>query len=173
MSLSMYEASIPVFVRGLDNLAAILAKAAAHAEAKKIDGSVLVTARLFPDMFPLARQVQIACDTAKGCAARLAGVDAPKHEDTETTFAELAARIHKAREFVSSITAAQVDQSRDKTITLPTPPPYPPMVFTGINYLTYFVLPNFYFHITTAYNILRHNGVEIGKFEYLGKPPTA
>ena len=149
-------------------LAGVLAKAEAFASERKIEPAALLQARLFPDMFAFGRQVQIACDTAKGCAARLAGVEPPKHEDTESTFAELAARIHKAREFVSSITAAQVDQSRDKTITLPTPPPYPPMVFTGINYLTYFVLPNFYFHITTAYNILRHNGVELGKMDLLG-----
>ncbi len=168
MSLSMYQASVPVIRRALTSLGGILDKGAAHAEAKKIDGTVLTGARLFPDMFPLARQVWIASDTAKGAVARLAGVDVPKYEDTEQTFAELKARIDKTVAFVSSFTAEQIDGSEEHKILLPTRGA--PLEFTGQSYLLGFVLPNLYFHIATAYNILRTNGVELGKMDFLGKP---
>ena len=166
MSLSMYQASIPAFVRMLNNLSAILDKAAAQAEAKKIDPSVFINARLAPDMFPLARQVQIATDGVKGCAARLAGIDVPSYPDTETTFPELKARIAKTIAFLQSVSAAQIDGSEERKVTLKLRGE--DMVFVGQPYLFEFVIPNFYFHVATAYDILRHNGVEIGKMDYLG-----
>ncbi|PAU55288.1 hypothetical protein BZL41_21220 [Pseudomonas sp. PIC25] len=168
MSLSMYQASIPVFQRMLGNLAQILDKAVAYAEAKKIDPNVLINARLAPDMLPLARQVQIATDTAKGCAARLAGVENPSYPDTETTFAELQARLDKTQSFLKSVTAEQIDGSEGKPITLTFPSIE--LKFDGQNYLLAFALPNFMFHVTTAYAILRHNGLDIGKMDFLGKP---
>lgn len=167
MSLSMYQASVPCFIHTLGNLAAILDKAAAHAEAKKIDPSVLVNSRLFPDMFPLSKQVQIATDMVKGGAARLAGQEPPKYDDNETTFAELQARIHKTIDFLAGFSAEQIDGSEEKTITVPSR--NGPKTFAGQAYLLGFVIPNFYFHVTTAYNLLRHNGVEIGKQDFLGK----
>jgi hypothetical protein len=167
MTLSMYQASVPVFLRGLENLAAILAKGAAHAEARKIDPAVFINARLAPDMLELARQVQIAADAAKGCTARLAGADVPSYPDTETTFPELQARIAKTIAFVKGLTAAQIDGSEERTITLKVRGE--DMKFRGQDYLFKLALPNFYFHITTAYDILRHNGVEVGKMDYLGK----
>jgi uncharacterized protein len=167
MSLSMYQASVPVLLRGLEQLAHILAKGAAHAEAKKIDPGVFVNARLAPDMLALARQVQIASDNAKGCAARLAGAEVPSYADTETTFPDLQARIAKTIAFVKGFTAAQVDGSEDRAITLKIGGNE--MKFTGTDYLFKLVLPNFYFHVTTAYDILRHHGVELGKPDYLGK----
>ena len=166
MSLSMYQASVPTFIHGLNNLATILTKAAAYAEAKKIDPSVLINARLAPDMFALARQVQIATDIAKGGAARLAGVEVPSFPDTETTFAELQARIAKIITFLQSLKAAQIDGSEEKTITLKVGGN--DMKFTGQAYLLSFVIPNLYFHITTTYAILRHNGLDIGKKDFLG-----
>ncbi len=166
MPLSMYQASIPAFVRMLNNLSAILDKAAAHAEAKKIDPSVFVNARLAPDMFPLSRQVQIATDGVKGCAARLAGIEVPSYADTETTFPELKARIAKTIAFLQSVTAAQIDGSEARKVTLKLR--NEEMTFLGQPYLLDFVIPNFYFHLTTAYAILRHNGVEIGKRDFLG-----
>jgi hypothetical protein len=166
MSLSMYQASIPVFIRILGNLSAILDKAAAHAEAKKIDPSVLVNARLAPDMFPLSRQVQIATDGVKGCAARLAGIEIPSFADTESTFPELQARIAKTVAFLQSVRADQIDGSENRTVTLKTRGK--DTSFQGQAYLLTFVNPNFYFHVTTAYDILRHNGVELGKTDYLG-----
>lgn len=166
MQLSMYQASIPVFVRALGNLSAILDKAAAHAEARKIDPPVFINARLAPDMFPLSRQVQSASDSAKGCAARLAGIEVPRYEDTETTFAELRARIAKTVMFMQGVKAAQVDGSEDRTITLKLRGRE--VNFSGREYLLNFVLPNFFFHATAAYAILRHNGLEIGKTDYLG-----
>jgi hypothetical protein len=166
MSLSMYQASIPVFIRVLGNLSAILDKAAAHAEAKKIDPSVLVNARLAPDMLPLARQVQIATDGVKGCAARLAGIEIPSYPDTETTFPELEARIAKTVAFLQSVRADQIDGSEGRTVTLKLRGK--DTSFKGQPYLLNFVNPNFYFHVTTAYDILRHNGVELGKADYLG-----
>jgi len=166
MSLSMYQASIPVFVRMLGNLSVILEKGAAYAEAKKIDPSILVTARLAPDMFTLARQVQIATDGVKGCAARLAGIEVPSYPDTETTFAELQARIAKTIAFVQSVSAEQIDGSEERSITLKIGGKE--KSFKGQPYLLTFVLPNFYFHITTTYAILRHNGADIGKMDFLG-----
>ncbi|MDN3575587.1 DUF1993 domain-containing protein [Chitinimonas viridis] len=166
MSLSMYQASIPVFIRMLGNLSAILDKGAKHAEAKQFDPSVLVNSRLAPDMFPLARQIQIATDGAKGCAARLAGIDIPVFEDTETTIDELQARIAKTVAFLQSVSAAQIDGTEEKLVTLKLRGRE--AQFAGQAYLLNFVLPNFYFHVTTTYAILRHNGVEIGKPDYLG-----
>ncbi len=167
MSLSMYQASIPVFVRMLDNLSVILDKAVAYAEAKKIDPVVLVNARLAPDMHPLVRQLQIATDSVKGCAARLAGVDIPSYADTESNFAELQARLGKTRDFLLSFSAEQIDGSEAKAITLNFPGME--LKFTGQDYLLNFVMPNFYFHLTTAYAILRHNGLDIGKMDFLGR----
>ena len=166
MSISMYEISIPVLTRGLTNLSAILDKAAAHATAKKFDSAVLASLRLFPDMHPLVRQVQIACDTAKGAAARLAEVDVPKHEDTEVTFAELKARIAKTVDFLKSITAAQLKDAESRSIEIKFP--NGAWKFTGIDYVTGFVLPNFYFHSSMVYALLRKAGVEIGKGDFLG-----
>ena len=164
----MYQASAPRFANTLKNLSAILDKARAHAEAKKVDEQVLTAARLFPDMFALARQVQIACDSAKGAVARLAGVEIPKHEDTEKTFDELKARIAKTIAFIEGVKAAQIDGSEDKEIILKLQGKDVP--FKGMQYLLGFAWPNFYFHAATAYNILRHNGVEIGKRDFIGTP---
>jgi uncharacterized protein len=166
MTLSMYQASAPVFIRGLESLSAILNKAAAHAEAKKIDPSVFINARLAPDMFALARQVQIASDAAKGCVARLAGAQVPSYPDTETTFPELIARVATTIAFVKGFAAGQIDGSEDRTVTLKMRGE--DRTFRGQVYLFNLALPNFYFHITTAYDILRHNGVELGKGDYLG-----
>lgn len=166
MSLSMYQASVPSLVRSLSNLSAIIGKAAAHAAEKKIDESAFIQSRLFPDMFPFARQVMIASDMAKGCAARLAGLEPPKYEDTETTFAELQARLAKTIDYLNGFSAAQIDGSEDKVITLPSR--NGTRTFNGQGYLLDFVLPNVYFHVTTAYNLLRHGGVEIGKQDYIG-----
>ncbi|GAA0541862.1 hypothetical protein FHS83_000194 [Rhizomicrobium palustre] len=166
MAISMYRASIPVFVQFLTNLSAILGKAAQHAEAKKIDPSVFTTGRLSPDMFPLTRQVQIACDSAKGVAARLSGSEVPSFPDTETSFPELQARIAKTLEYIQSVEPASIEGSDDKTITLKAG--QRELTFTGEAYLTTFALPNFYFHITATYAILRHMGVELGKLDYLG-----
>jgi uncharacterized protein len=166
MSVSMYDFSIPVLTRGLTNLSAILDKAAAHAAAKKFDSVVLAQARLFPDMHPLVRQVQIACDTAKGAAARLAQVEVPKHEDTEATFADLKARIAKTVDFLKTVTAAQLKDAESRNIEIKFPSGS--WKFTGIGYLTDFVLPNFYFHVSMVYALLRKSGVEIGKGDFLG-----
>ena len=168
MSLSMYEASIPVFIRSLNNLSAILDKAVASAEARKIDPSVLIQARLAPDMHPLPRQIQIATDGAKGCAARLAGVEVPSFPDTETTFPELKARLAKTVDFLQSITESQVDGSEERPVTLKFPGNE--LTFTGKSFLFGFALPNLFFHVTAAYAILRHNGVDVGKMDYLGRP---
>ncbi len=166
MSLTLYQASIPNFIRMLGNLSAILDKAAAHAEAKKIDPAIFVNARLAPDMFPLSRQFQIATDMAKGCAARLAGIEVPSYEDNETTFADLQARIAKTVAFLQSVSASQIDGNEDRKITLKFGSRE--LSFLGQAYLLDFVLPNFHFHLTTTYAILRHNGVEIGKKDYTG-----
>ena len=167
MSISMYEASIPVFVHTLTNLKAILQKGAAYAEAKKFDPGILANSRLAPDMFALARQVQIASDAAKGAAARLSGTEPPKFEDTEKTLDELVARIDKTLDYLKSFSAAQIDGSETRTITLNTP--RGALTFNGLTFLRHWALPNFFFHVTTTYNLLRHNGVEIGKADYLGK----
>jgi len=166
MTLSMYQASAPVFTHGLNNLSAILAKAEAYAAAKKIDPSVFITARLYPDMLPLSRQVQITSDIVKGGMARLAGVDEPSFPDTETTFVVLQERIKKTIVFLQSVTAKQIDGSEGKTVFLTLGSS--DMKFDGQTYLLNFVMPNFYFHISIAYAILRHNGLEIGKRDFLG-----
>lgn len=168
MSISMHSASVPVFVRMLNNLSRWLEKGAAHAQAKKFDPKVLLAARLSPDMLPLSAQVQIACDAAKFGVARLAGSDAPKFDDTESTVEELVARIAKTLDYVQSVPAAQLDGTEAKSITIPRRDKEP-LQFPGEAYLKHQVLPNFYFHVTTAYAILRHNGVEIGKGDYLGR----
>jgi uncharacterized protein len=167
MTLSMYQASVPVFSRMLENLSAILAKAAAHAEAKKIDPAVFINARLAPDMFALARQVQIASDAAKGCVARLAGAEIPSYPDTEATFPELQERIAKTIAFVKGFTAQQIDGSEERSVTLKMRGE--DVKFRGQDYLFKLAFPNFFFHITTTYDILRHNGVELGKMDYLGR----
>ena len=166
MSLSMYQASIPVFIRNLSNLSAILKKAEAHAQAKKIEPDVFINARLAPDMFPLSRQIQIATDGAKGCAARLSGVEIPSYPDTEKTFPELQARIAKTIEFVKTFNAKQIDGSEERKVVLKLHGV--DTSFLGQPYLLNFVLPNFYFHICMAYAILRHNGVDIGKKDFIG-----
>jgi len=166
MQISMYESLIPVANRMLDNLSVILDKGAAFAEAKKIEQSVLTGARLAPDMFPLSRQVQIACDMVKGAAARLGNVEIPKHEDTETTFAELKERVAKVQAFIKGVPVANFNGSEDKAITLNMR--RGDLHFNGLDYLRYFVLPNFYFHVTATYTILRHNGVELGKSDFIG-----
>ncbi len=168
MSLSMYDASAPRFAQMLRNLDAILAKAAAHAAAKKIDPAVLLGARLFPDMLPMVKQVQIATDHAKGAVARLAGAEVPRYDDTEQSFDDLRARIAKTIAFVESFSAAQLDGSEQRPIALRVGGK--DWSFTGQDYLLGFALPNFYFHLVTAYNILRHIGIEIGKGDYLGNP---
>src|SRR5256885_2381771 len=168
MNISMYQASTPRFVNTLKTLSAILDKAQAHAEANKIEPTVLTNCRLFPNMFPMKRQVQIACDTAKGAVARLAGVEVPKHEDTEETFADLKARIAKTVDFVLSVGAAKIDGSEAREVVLKMRSGE--VKFTGMQHLLGHALPNFYFHVATAYNILRHNGVEIGKRDYIGTP---
>jgi hypothetical protein len=162
----MYSSSVPVFQHYLKNLSAILKKGGEYAAEKKVDEKVLTNARLFPDMFPLSRQVQIACDMAKGCGARLAGVDIPKYEDTEVTFAELQARVEKTSHFLGTLNAAAIDGSAQKQIKLQAGPRE--LEFVGDYYLRNWALPNMYFHITTTYNILRHNGVALGKMDFLG-----
>ena len=166
MSLTMYQASIPAFVRMLDNLSTILNKAAAHAEAKKIAPAIFINARLAPDMFPLSRQVQIATDIVKGCAARLAGIEVPSYEDNEATFEELQARVAKTIAFLQSISAEQIDGSEERDITVKFGSRE--FKFLGQAYLVDFVIPNFHFHLTSTYAILRHNGVDIGKMDYIG-----
>jgi len=166
MSVSMFTASVPVYTQFLTSLSAILKKAAAHAEAKKIDPSVLINARLSPDMFALARQVQIATDHAKGSLARLAGVEVPSYADTESTFDELEARIQKTLAYVKTFKPEQIDGTEGKEIVLTFGTQKFP--FNGQTYLIQFALPNFYFHTTMAYAILRENGVEIGKRDFMG-----
>ena len=166
MSFNIYQASVPAFLQTLSALSGILTKAAAYAETKKIDPSVLINARLAPDMFALARQIQIATDHAKGAPGRLAGVELPSFPDTETTFAELQARIAKTVDFVKSLKPAQFEGADTREITLKVGGQE--MKFTGAVYLSNFAFPNFYFHATTAYNILRHNGVDVGKRDFLG-----
>ena len=166
MSQFMYQASIPVLVRMLGNLKRILKKAEKHAAAKKIDPSVFLNARLAPDMFPLTRQIQIASDSAKGCAARLSGVKIPVYKDTEKTFSQLYQRIDKTIAFLKKANRKAFAGSEKREIVLQ----FPSMTikYSGFDYLTGFVLPNFYFHVMAAYTILRHNGVDIGKRDYLG-----
>jgi hypothetical protein len=166
MKISMYQASAPRFVHTLRNLSTILDKAEAYAEAKKIDPAVPGGLRLIADMFPLARQVQIACDTAKGAVARLAGVEIPRHEDTEKTIPELKARIAKTLDFIESVPAAKIDGSEEREVVLKMRGQ--DVKLAGLHYLLAQAWPNFYFHVTTAYNILRANGVELGKRDFIG-----
>ena len=166
MTLSMYQASVPVFQRTLGALDAILDKAVAYAEERKIDPAVLLSARLYPDMFALTRQVQIATDHAKGAPARLAGVAVPSFEDNDKTFPELKARIGKTLNFIGTLKPGQIDGSEARDISLKAGPQE--LSFKGQDYLLFFALPNFYFHATTAFAILRHNGVSIGKLDFLG-----
>jgi uncharacterized protein len=167
MTISMYQASIPVMVRSMTNLIGILEKGAASAEARKIDETVLINGRLYPDMLPLSKQVQIVSDISRRGMARLAGVDAPAMPDTETTFAELVERLKATIAFLETLTPEQIDGTEGKAIELKVGPQT--MQFEGLPYLVGFVLPNVYFHVTTAYNILRHSGVELGKMDFLGK----
>lgn len=166
MTLSMYQAAVPPLCRTLTNLGAILDKGAAYAEAKGIEPKVLLETRLFPDMFPLVRQVQIASDVARRGAARLAGVEAPDMEDTETTFAELMTRLNIAIDYLKTLSPEQIDGTETSTIELPVRGDT--LTFDGQTFLLYFVLPNVYFHVTTAYDILRHCGVDVGKRDFLG-----
>ena len=167
MTISMYEASIPMFVHTLKNLRAILEKAAAHAEANKFDSVVLANSRLFPDMLPLINQIQIASDAAKGAAARLAGITPPSFQDVEKTFPELLARIDKTLDFLQTIKPEQLEGSAERTITVESR--QNSYSATGLNFLRHRAIPNFFFHVTTAYAILRHNGIEIGKADFLGR----
>ena len=166
MTISMYQASVPAFIRALNNLAAILEKGAAYARARKIDDAVLLSSRLFPDMFPLARQVQLVTDTARSGAGRLAGVEFPTYEDKEATFQDLVLRIRNTITYLESLQPAQIDGSEDRTISWQTRSSTRSM--QGLPYLMNHLLPNVHFHVATAYGILRHNGVEIGKKDFLG-----
>jgi uncharacterized protein len=165
MTISMYQASVPAFQRTLGALDAILDKAAAYAAERKIDPAVLTGARLSPDMLPLTRQVQFSTDHAKGASARLAGLPVPSFADTETTFPELKARLAKTLDFIATVRPEQIDGSEGRDISLKAGPRE--LSFKGQDYLVFFALPNFYFHVTTAYAILRHNGVPIGKLDFL------
>ena len=166
MAISMSSASVPVFSTMLSNLSHFLDKAQALADAKKFDPAVLLQYRLAPDMLPLTRQVLIACDAAKLGVARLAGVDAPKFDDTEASFPELKARIRKTLDFLASVPAAQLDGTEDRDITFPVGREAT-RTMKGEAYLKHWVTANVYFHVTMAYAILRHNGVELGKTDYL------
>ena len=167
MPLTMHNASIPVFLQSLGALELILAKAEAHAAARKIAPDAILFARLFPDMFHLTRQIQIACDFAMKTTARLAGQEPPKVEDGEKSFDEVKARIARAIAYLKAADVAAIDASADRDITFPIGPNQ--MTMTGADYLSRFALPNFYFHATTAYAILRENGVELGKRDFLGQ----
>lgn len=166
MTLSMYQASVPAFQRTLKALDAILDKAVANAAERKFDPDVLIGSRLAPDMFPLSRQIQLTSDHAKGCPARLAGVEVPSFEDSEKTFPELKARIQKTLDFIGSLKPEQINGSEDREIVLKTS--RQELKFKGSDYLVLFALPNFYFHAATAYDILRHNGVPVGKLDFMG-----
>jgi hypothetical protein len=168
MTISMYQASVPRFINILGNLNAILDKTQVHVDAKKLDETALTGFRLYPDMLPMARQIMIATDTAKGLAARLAGVDIPVYEDTEKTLAELKARIAKTIAYLQSFKPAQIDGTEDKEIVIKRGDKE--TRYTGMQFMLGHAVPNFYFHVTTTYAILRHNGVEIGKRDYLGNP---
>jgi hypothetical protein len=166
MSISMYDASVPVFRQMLNSLSAILDKAESHASGRKIDPAALLQARLYPDMFPLTRQVQIAADFAKGACARLAGVEVPRYEDTEQSFGELKQRIAKTVAFLEGLPRDAIANSEERDIVLTVAGQ--PMEFKGQEYLLHWALSNFYFHATTAYAILRHNGIELGKRDFIG-----
>ncbi len=166
MSITMFQASVPVFQKMLTNLSGILVKAAAYADDRKIDPSVLLATRIFPDMLPLVRQIQIAADFAKGTGARLAGCDVPSFPDTETTFSALQDRLEKTQSFLASLKPEQIDGSEERAITIKGHGME--FNFKGLDYLTNFALPNFYFHMTTAYAILRMSGLDIGKRDFVG-----
>lgn len=167
MTISMYAASVPVFQQMLGGLSGVLRKAEAHAAERKIEPNALLQARLYPDMFPLLRQVQVAADFAKSVSARLAGVEVPKMEDSELTFADLQARIAKTLAFIGGLAAADIDVASDRQIVTQAGTPKE-KIFTGQSYLLNYGLPHFFFHTTTAYAILRHNGIEVGKKDYVG-----
>ncbi len=167
MTLSMYQASVPVFVRALNNLSLVLDKGAAHATAKNVSPEVMMQSRLIADMLPLVRQVQIACDMVSRGAARLAGAEPKSFEDSETNFEQAQARIASALEYVRSFSEAQIDGSESREIVLKSRTG--DLKFDGQSYLLQFVLPNLFFHCTTAYNILRESGAEIGKNDFLGR----
>jgi len=167
MTISMHALTAPVFVRMFSNLLGWLDKAEAHAAARKFDVNNYLGLRLAPDMLPFTRQVQIASDAAKGCMARLAGTEMPKWEDNEATLDELRARVRKTIDYVNSFTAAQLDGSESREIRVPRRTSEP-LVFTGEDFVKHYTLPNLYFHLTTAYALLRHGGVEIGKADFLG-----
>ncbi len=169
MTISMHSASVPIFVRMLGNLSICLDKAEAHAAEKKFESTVYLSSRLAPDMLPLTAQIQIACDTVKFCVARLAGVEGPKFEDNEASLADLKKRIAKTIDYAQSVPAAQIDGSDAKTISVPRRTG--PMPMSGEAYLKFFALPNFFFHVSTTYALLRHNGVPLGKMDYLGALP--
>ena len=166
MSLSLYDVSIPALLRGLTNLGVLLDKGLQHAESRKFDPDILAQARVFPDMLPFTRQVMIAGDMAKGCAARLAAIENPKFEDTETTLAELKARVVKTQEFIAGIPASRFEGAEGREVVIPAGGST--LKFNGTDYVTKFVLPNFYFHSSMVYALLRHNGVDIGKRDFLG-----
>lgn len=163
----MYDVTLPVLRHQLNALSAVLAKAVAHCEARKIDAEVMTGMRLYPDMLPLTRQVQIACDFAKGCAARLSGQAVPSYSDDEKTFAELEARIQKTLAFMGTVSPSQLERAESRDVTIKVGGKE--RTLSGQDYYYSYVLPNFYFHVTTAYNILRHNGVELGKGDFLGR----
>jgi hypothetical protein len=167
MPLTIYDSSVPVFRKGLRNLGGILEKGVNYAASRKVDESVLLNARLFPDMLPLSFQVQVATDMARGGAARLAGQEPPKYEDNETSFAQLIDRIARTSQFLESLDKRAFDDADSRIITRPVRGE--PHAFTAANYLQQFILPNFFFHSAMAYAILRHNGVELGKADFLGK----
>ena len=166
MSMSLYPVTVTVFTKTLSNLKAVLAKAKAHALEHKIEEAALVDARLYPDMFPLSRQVQIATDIARGCAARLAGVEPPSYDDNERSFDDLAARVDRTIDYLRGLDEKQFDGADTREITRPLRGQ--PHTFTGVNYALQFGVPNVYFHAATAYDILRHNGVPLGKGDFLG-----
>ena len=169
MSISMYSASVPIFVRMLGNLNGWLDKAEAHAQTRKFDTAVYLAARLAPDMLPFTKQIQIACDAVKFGVARLASVEAPKFEDDEASLADLRERIRKTLRFIESVPASSIDGTEAKDIVVPRRDGS--MTLKGEAYLKQFVLPNFFFHVTTSYALLRHNGVELGKADFLGPLP--
>jgi len=167
MSISMYQASVPVFQQILGSMDAILVKTQNDIEVRKIDPQAILQARLYPNMFSFTRQVQIACDFAKGCTARLAGQEVPAYEDNEASFEELRARIAKTLDFIASVPQASIDGSEEREINVGSGERA--RQFSGQHYLLHYVLPHFYFHATTTYAILRHNGVEVGKKDFIGK----
>ena len=164
----IYQMTIPLFVKTLNNLSHVLEKGVQHAEAKKFDVEVLLNSRLAPDQFHLIRQVQIACDTAKLCASRLSGKEAPSHADTEKTFPEIKKRIQETAAYLNTFSDKDFQGAEEKRVTTPR---WENKYLLGMDYVTNHAIPNIYFHVTTAYSILRHNGVDIGKKDYLGDLP--